>query len=143
MMSLPPEFLSAVFLLEDPPVPLPDHFAIITAWNPDGLMTDGAVNEAADHVLKHELEDVGLAPFRATGCSPDLTHREPGWAVVISKVEAIALGRRHRQLGVWLIRDGELILVDCGTGEETDAGGFSERNGREAAGMWQPHSRPS
>ncbi len=126
-MSLPPEFISAVFLLEDPPVPLPDHFAIITAWNPEGLMADDVDNETADRVLKHELDNLGLAPFRATGCSPDLSHREPGWAVVISKVEAIALGRRHRQLGVWLIRGDELILIDCATGEETDAGRFSER----------------
>jgi hypothetical protein len=114
-------------LLEDPPIPLPDHFAIITAWNPEGLMVDDAVNETADRTLMHELDDLGPAPFRVTGCSPDLSHREPGWAVVISKVEAIALGRRHRQLGVWLIRGGELVLVDCASGEETAAGKFSER----------------
>jgi hypothetical protein len=126
-MSLPPEFLSAVFLLEDTPIPLPDHFAIITAWNPEGLMADRALNEAADRILKQELDDLGLAPFRVTGCSPDLSHREPGWGVVISKVEAIVVGRRHRQLGVWLVRDDELILIDCATGEETDAGKLSER----------------
>ncbi len=142
-MSLPSEFLSTVFLLEDPPVSLPDHFAIITAWNPEGLIADDADNEVADRILKHELEDLGLAPFRATGCSPDLTHREPGWAVVLSKVEAIALGRRHRQLGVWLIRGGELVLVDCATGGECRVARFSERNGREVAGTWQPHPRPS
>lgn len=51
-MSLPPEFRSAVFLLEDPPVPLPDHFAIITACNPEGLTVDHTVNEAADRILK-------------------------------------------------------------------------------------------
>lgn len=126
-MSLPPEFLSAVFLLEDPQVPLPDHFAIITAWNPEGLMVDDAVNETADRTLRHELDDLGLASFRATGCSPDLSHREPGWAVVISKVEAIALGRRHQQLGVWQIEDDELILIDCATGEESRVARFSER----------------
>lgn len=126
-MSLPPEFLSTVFLLEDPQVPLPGHFAIITAWNPGGLMVDDAVNETADRTLRHELDDLGLASFRVTGCSPDLSHREPGWAVVISKVEAIDLGRRHRQLGVWLIRGGDLVLVDCASGEETAVGKFSDR----------------
>jgi hypothetical protein len=126
-MPLPPEFLSAVFLLEDPPAPLPRQFAIITAWNPGGMTVDDSLNEAADRILKHELDELGLTPFRATGCSPDLTHREPGWAVVISKVEAIAVGRRHRQLGVWLVRDDELILVDCATGEETRVARFSER----------------
>ncbi|PAW69482.1 MAG: hypothetical protein B9S38_09755 [Verrucomicrobiia bacterium Tous-C4TDCM] len=126
-MSLPPEFLSTVFLLEDPPVPLPDHFAIITAWNPEGLMADDVDNETADRILKLELDDLGLAPFRATGCSPDLSHREPGWAVVLSKVEAIALGRRYRQLAVWRIEDDALILIDCATAKEERIARFSER----------------
>jgi hypothetical protein len=77
--------------------------------------------------LRRELEELGLAPFRATGCSPDLSHREPGWAVVISKVEAIALGRRHRQLAVWRIKDDALILIDCATAKEERIARFSER----------------
>lgn len=126
-MSLPPEFHSTVFLLEDPPDLLPPDFAIVTAWNPEGLTSDATANRKADEVLHRELEELGLAPFRATGCSPDLSHREPGWAVVISKVEAIALGRRHRQLAVWWIRNDEMILVDCSTGEEARVARFSER----------------
>lgn len=126
-MALPPEYFPTVFLIEDPPDPLPAFFAIVTAWNPDGMPADEAANRRADEVLHRELVELGLAPFRITGCSPDLSHREPGWAVVLSKVEAIALGRRHRQLAVWTILDEELILVDCANGEETAAGGFSER----------------
>jgi hypothetical protein len=86
-----------------------------------------ALNELADHALRRELEELGLALFRATGCSPDLSHREPGWAVVISKVEAIALGRRHRQLAVWRIKDDALILIDCATAKEERIARFSER----------------
>lgn len=126
-MPLPPEYRSTVFLLENPPDPLPPSFAIVTAWNPRGMTIDATANRKADEVLHRELEELGLSPFRATGCSPDLSHREPGWAVVISKVEAIALGRRHRQLAVWWIRDDELILVDCATGGETRVARFSER----------------
>lgn len=126
-MNLPPEYDSTVFLLEGEPDVLPACFAIITAWNPEGVPTGSAANDIADGVLHRELEEVGLDPFRATGCSPDLTHREPGWAVVISKVEAIAGGRRHRQLAVWWIRDDELILVDCAAGGETRVARFSER----------------
>lgn len=126
-MPLPSEYLDTVFLLEDPPDPPPASFAIVTAWNPEGRTADEAANRRADEVLHRELEDLGLAPFRATGSSPDLSHREPGWAVVISKVEAIALGRLHRQLAVWRVQDDELFLVDCATGGETRVAGFSER----------------
>ena len=126
-MTLPPEYLSTVFLLENPPEPLPSSFAIVTAWNPRGVPSGAAANRAADAVLKRELDELGLAPFRATGCSPDFKHREPGWAVAISKVEAIALGRRHRQLAVWWIRNGGLILIDCSNGEETQVAEFSDR----------------
>lgn len=126
-MPLPPEYLSTVFLLEGDPDILQENFAIITAWNPEGVTADNAANDIADAVLHHELEELGLDPFRVTGCSPDLSHREPGWAAVLSKVEAIALGCRHRQLAVWWIRDDELILVDCSTGGETRVARFSER----------------
>lgn len=126
-MSLPPEYFSTVFLLEQPPDPLPRTFAIVTAWNAEGVTIDDAANEIADHVLRRELLDLGLPHFRVTGCSPDLTHREPGWAVAISKVEAIGLGRRHRQLAVWRIKDDELILIDCATAKEERIARFSER----------------
>jgi hypothetical protein len=126
-MSLPPEYLSTVFRLEDPAGPMPREFAIITAWNPGGTTLDDAANGIADEVLHRELLDLGLAPFRVTGCSPDLSHREPGWAVAVSKVEAIALGRRHRQLAIWQVRSDDLWLVDCSTGEEERVAAFSGR----------------
>lgn len=126
-MPLPPEYWSTVFLLEDPPEPLPQDFAIITAWNPEGVTAGKALNEMADHALRRELEELGLAPFRVTGCSPDLSHREPGWGVVISKVAAVALGRRHRQLGIWRVVDDGLILVDCATAAESRVATFSAR----------------
>ena len=126
-MPLPPEYLSTVFLLDHQPDPLPASFAIVTAWNPLGVTRDAALNQMADEELLREFVELGLPPFRATGCSPDLSHREPGWAAAIAKVEAIALGCRHRQLAIWWIRNDELILVDCATGEETRVARFAER----------------
>ncbi len=126
-MPLPPEFQSTVFLLDESTDLLPGSFAIVTAWNPEGITVSDEINEIADTVLHRELEELGLTPFRVTGCSPDLSHREAGWAAVLSKVEAIALGRRHRQLGIWRVVDDELILVDCATGEESRVAAFSER----------------
>ena len=126
-MPLPPEYLSTVFLLEDPPDPLPPAFVIVTAWNPDGVTVDESSNGAADRKLLRELEERGLPGFRVTGCSPDFLHREPGWAVVLSTLEPVALGRRHRQLAIWRIKEDELILMDCTTGEESRVATFSER----------------
>lgn len=126
-MSLPPEFHSTVFLLGDPAGPLPAAFAIITAWNPEGVTVDEATNEIADQVLRRELEELGLPFQRVTGCSPDLAHQEPGWAAPLSKVEAIALGRRHRQLAVWWVRDDQLDLVDCRSGEAIRIARFPDR----------------
>lgn len=126
-MPLPPEYDTTVFVPESATDPLPREFAIITACNPGGTTLDEAANGIADEVLRRELEELGLAPFRVTGCSPDLSHREPGWAVVVSKVEAVALGRRHRQLAVWRVIDDHLDLVDCATGETRRIGRFSER----------------
>jgi hypothetical protein len=42
-------------------------------------------------------------------------------------MEAIALGRRHRQLAVWRIKDDALILIDCATAKEERIARFSER----------------
>jgi hypothetical protein len=126
-MSLPPEYQSTVFLMDASTALRSGSFAIVTAWNPEGITVSSEINEIADAVLHRELEELGLTPFRVTGCSPDLSHREPGWAAVLSKLEAIALGRRHRQLGIWQVVDDELILVDCATGEESRVATFSER----------------
>jgi hypothetical protein len=126
-MSLPPEYQSTVFLMDESTALRSGSFAIVTAWNPEGITVSSEINEIADAALHRELEELGLTPFRVTGCSPDLSHREPGWAAVLSKLEAIALGRRHRQLGIWQVVDDELILVDCATGEESRVATFSER----------------
>ncbi len=45
--------------------------------------------------------------------------------MVISKVEAIALNRRYRQLAVWRIEDDALILIECATGQEIRLARFS------------------
>ena len=126
-MPLPPEYDTTVFVHESAADPMPREFAIITAWNPGGITIDHTANGIADGLLHRELLDLGLAPFRVTGCSPDLAHREPGWAVAVSKGEAIALCRRHRQLAVWRVRDDHLDLVDCSTGETRRIGRLSER----------------
>jgi hypothetical protein len=127
MTTLPPEYLTTVFLLENHPPPFPRTFAIITAWNPKHRSVTDAENRNEDEALRRNLELRDLSYFRATGCSPDLSHREPGWAVEMPKADAITLGKRFGQRAIWWVAGDELLLVNCDTAEEADVGSFSLR----------------
>ena len=128
MTTFPEEYLTTVFLLDSSrPVQLPMKFAIITAWNPRHRSTTEAENHREDEALRRTLELMCLPYFRATGCSPDYSHREPGWAIETTKVEAIELGRRYGQRAIWWIEGGELILVSCEDGGEQALGSFDLR----------------
>ena len=127
MNDLPPEYAPTVFLLEDSPGALPDTFAIITAWNPGDERPSDDVNEAADKNLCSDLVELAGVVFRMTGCSPDLRHQEPGWGAAIHKAQAVALGRKYRQRGIWWIADGDLLLLDCDTGREERVASLQER----------------
>ena len=84
-------------------------------------------NQSADETLQLKIELRGASYFRATGCSPDLSHREPGWAVEIGKEEALEWGRDFGQRAIWWIEAGDLILVDCADGCEERIDSFSAR----------------
>jgi hypothetical protein len=127
MTTLPHEYLTTVFLLENHPPPFPRTFAIITAWNPMDRKLSDEENQREDEALRRDLRLRNLSYFRATGCSPDLSHREPGWAVEMPKADAIALGKRFGQRAIWWVAGDELLLVNCDTAEETDVGNFSLR----------------
>ncbi|WP_367871613.1 DUF3293 domain-containing protein [Luteolibacter sp. Populi] len=126
-MPLPPEYRSTVFLLEGAPAPLPSSFAIVTAWNPMDENTPAGENEEKNAELRRELELRHLPYFRATGCSPDLRHREPGWAVVACPEDALALGKKFRQRAIWRIEQDNLIIVDCANGSMEAIASFSSR----------------
>ncbi len=127
MTTLPQEYLATVFLLENHPPPFPPAFAIITAWHPMDRQLSNEENRREDEALRRNLELLELPYFRATGCSPDLSHREPGWAVEMPKADAIQLSRRFNQRAIWWVEGDELILVDCRDGEQTPVGRFSLR----------------
>lgn len=127
MTTLPQEYLATVFLLGNHPPPYPRAFAIITAWNPKHRTATEAENHREDEALRRNLELLDRPYFRVTGCSPDLSHREPGWAVEMLKADAIALGRRFGQRAIWWVAGDELFLVNCDTAEETDVGNFVVR----------------
>ncbi len=116
------QFKQAVFRWAPLPLDWPTEFAIITAYDPDGLPTKGELNVAADLALEADLRAAGYRLHRVTGGSADGLHQEPGWAVPIGLPGAVEFGRRYRQVAVFAVRAGRLALVDCEDGSIEDLG---------------------
>ena len=115
-------FRQAVFRGEPLPADWPADFAIITAYDPEGRPTSPAANDAADAMLKAELQAAGFRLHRVTGGSADGGHQEPGWGVTVGLPGAVEFGRRYRQVAVFYVRAGALTLVDCEDGSAEDLG---------------------
>ena len=116
------QFIQAVFRCEPLPADWPADFAIITAYDPDGLPTTAEQNLAADVALEAELRAAGYRLHRITGGSADGVHQEPGWGVPIGLPGALEFGRRYRQVAIFAVRAGRLALVDCEDGSAEDLG---------------------
>ena len=115
-------FKQAVFWFEPLPTDWPADFAVITAYDPDGLPATPEANLAVDAALESELRAAGYRLHRITGGSVDGVHLEPGWGVPIGLPGAVEFGRRYRQLAVFAVRAGRLALVDCEDGSAEDLG---------------------
>jgi len=115
-------FKQAVFRCAPLPADWPAGFAIITAYDPDGLPTAAELNRAADEALESELRAAGYRLHRIAGGSADGAHLEPGWGVPIGLPGAVEYGRRYRQLAVFCIQGGGLKLVVCSDGASEDLG---------------------
>jgi hypothetical protein len=116
------QFSEAVFRCEPLPADWPADFAVITAYDPDGLPTMAEQNLAADLALEADLRAAGYRLHRITGGSADGVHLEPGWGVPIGLPGAVEFGRRYRQLAIFAVRAGRLALVDCEDGSAEDLG---------------------
>jgi hypothetical protein len=110
------QFKQAVFRFAPLPADWPPEFAIITAYDPDGLETSPELNVAADAELESELRSVGYRLHRITGGSADGAHLEPGWGVPIGLPGAVEFGRRYRQVAIFCVQGGVVSLVDCTDG---------------------------
>ena len=116
------QFKQAVFRFAPLPADWPADFAIITAYDPDGLATATEQNLAADAALGADLRAAGYRLHRITGGSADGVHLEPGWGVPIGLPGAVEFGRRYGQVAVFAVRAGRLALVDCEDGSAEDLG---------------------
>ncbi|MFC7335617.1 DUF3293 domain-containing protein [Haloferula chungangensis] len=125
--ELPAAYLDTVFILQDPPDPLPLAFAIVTAFNPMDEAQSPDENWAADLRLQGRLAAVGWERFRATGCSPDQSHTEPGWAIVCPLDAAVDLARHFNQRAIWWIEHDQLHLIGCENPNPQPVARFSDR----------------
>jgi len=116
------QFKQAVFRLAPLPADWPADFAIITAYDPDGVVTSPELNHAADVALESDLRTAGYRLHRITGGSADGVHLEPGWGAPIGLPGAVEFGRRYRQLAIFFVRAGRVALVDCEDGSAEDLG---------------------
>lgn len=101
-------FESSILLQE-----LPAEFAIVTAYNPNGESHGSEENERRDQALRKILESRGIAHWQVTGCSPDGSHREPGYGIQCPIETAVELGRQFEQEAIFRIHNDELTLICC------------------------------
>lgn len=76
-------------------------FAVITAYNPAGKTTDESANRRRTEGLRQRLSDRGGPIIPTQGVSPDGRHREPGFAVVLAREDAIAIAMEFDQSAIF------------------------------------------
>src|SRR5690606_7525172 len=82
-------------------------FAVITACNPGGQRRGAAENASRTAALEAALHERGAAFTPVDGCSPDRSHREPGFAMRLPLPDARALARRFGQDALFWFRSEE------------------------------------
>ncbi|MEY5032980.1 MAG: hypothetical protein RL354_2011, partial [Planctomycetota bacterium] len=107
---------------------MPEQFVIVTAYATTGENWTDMRNAAANERLRCELEQRAKWMREVTGYSPCDGHAEPGWAVDLGELEALALGRAFLQDAIFVVRQGELFVLSCAEdGEERSLGQFLAR----------------
>lgn len=130
-MSRPPmnpSYRTTRFLAELPRGGMPVRFGVVTACDPVGKPRADAENDTATATFQNELLREGVTFFPVTGGSPDFSHAEPGFGIVLGSLEeALALGRRWQQEAVFWVEYGEVLLCSCTSEETVHIGKWSER----------------
>jgi len=118
-----------VFLMAQP-LSKAVSFAIVTACNPAGKNCSDAYNQCLDKRLQASILALGC-PFRSlVGASPDLSHREKSWALLLDKHEAIQLAEAYQQNAIFWVEQDQLSLIPVLLApwvEETPMGSFCAR----------------
>lgn len=104
----------------------PQSFAIITAQNPEGLISNVNLNNLHDADLRKFLIDNKQKPFLDStllpdddikqfhliiGCSPDMSHQEISYAIDVSKEAAFEIADKFKQNAFFWVDSGQLSIV--------------------------------
>ena len=120
-----PEYFKTIFLISKEPDGWPDEFAIITAHNPMDLKLSDQENNFRNENL---LKTLGQNAFlKLSGSSPDQSHQEASYAFISDLPKAIRIGKEYQQRAIFYIKDGNLKLIECSTGQTQELGKFIER----------------
>lgn len=132
-----PAYASARLRAKLPHGALPAAFGVVTAWNPDGREAAPAANEEANQRLLlaagRRLSPIAPPPFPVTGGNADFSHTEPGYGIVASQADCLALGREFRQEALFWIERGQVHLVSCADGSTQPLGAWRDRADGPAA----------
>lgn len=116
-------YRQTVFLVENVHISKYKNYAILTAFNPNGiaphdnLKESERLNKSYHLALFQDLSEIdNNTVFEITGCSPDLSHREVGWGANISFQHALELAQKYQQEAFFWVQDGQLYLVDARSG---------------------------
>ena len=116
-----PAYFDTVFLVPQPPREWPRTFAIVTAHNPDGVLSTDKANDEYGRALRRYLGERGIDSFAVVGASPDLAHHEAGRGFEVASLEeAAAISARFRQEAFFWVEDGVVFICNdaSGTGWE-------------------------
>ena len=120
------EYSKAKFATEQ--VDFPHSFAIITAYNPEGVEHTIVENKSFNAFLKEEISnrfDAHTHFFKITRHSECSSHKVPGWGIECSVDEAIELGTLFKQEAIFWISEERLSLVDVKTHQKEYIGIFN------------------
>ena len=86
-------------------------FAVVTPFDPRGERAPAWRNLVRYIRMRRRLRHDNLKFIPADGESPDSGHRERGFAIAMSRVDAVALARELEQLAIYWF-DGEAFWID-------------------------------
>src|SRR5215210_1105435 len=86
-------------------------FAIVTAFDPRGKNLSAAENEIRTKELETRLRSTGYRFVRVDCCSPDRSHCECGFAVVMRQEETLDLARELEQVAIFWFDGGRFWIV--------------------------------
>ena len=104
-------------------------FAIITAYNPQGMHLTLGHNLTLDKALLADIDKLKVPYRRLLGCAPDRSHIEASWAVATDKQTACHLALKYRQNAIYWVENNLLYLIPCLLNEydEVCLGGYAKR----------------